>query len=248
MDGCRRAREMRNPRRRAHIDRCMDCDKELTLRIAVIGGTGAEGSGLAYRWGAAGHQVVIGSRSAEKGAAAAAELRAALPSASFDGADNLSAAQQAEVIVLAVPYEAQTATLAAILDAVEGKLFITVVAPLRAPKGRVWRLPSNLSAAEEAQQQIGPRARVVAAFQNISAAHLRDLEHELACDVLVCGDDSGDKAAVMQLCADAGLRGVNAGALQNASAVEGLTAVLYAINVIHKIKDAGLRITGLPAA
>ncbi len=216
------------------------------MKIAVIGGTGAEGSGLAYRWAAAGHTILIGSRAAEKGVQAAAALLSELPQANITGHDNLSAAQAAEVIVLSVPYEAQAATLETILDAVIGKLFITVVAPLRSPKGRVWRLPSNLSAAEEAQHQVGERTRVVAAFQNISAHHLRDLSHVVACDVLVCGDDAQDKSVVMQLCADAGLRGVNAGALQNASAVEGMTAVLYAINVIHKVKGAGVRITGLP--
>lgn len=216
------------------------------MEIAVIGGTGAEGSGLAYRWAAAGHRVLIGSRLADKGVQAAAALQQELPQAHISGHDNLSAAQAAGVVVLSVPYEAQAATLDSIVEAVTGKLFITVVAPLRSPKGRVWRLPSNLSAAEEAQRQLGERTRVVAAFQNISAHHLRDLTHVVACDVLVCGDDAQDKAAVMRLCADAGMRGVNAGALQNASAVEGLTAVLYAVNVIYKVKGAGVRITGLP--
>ena len=216
------------------------------MKIAVIGGTGAEGSGLALRWAASGHAVVIGSRSAEKGVQAAAELAAAIPQAHLTGADNLSAAQQAEIIVLAVPYEAQAATLAPLLETLTGKLCLTVVAPLRSPRGRVWRLPSQLPAAEEAQQQIGERARVVAAFQNISATHLRDLAQAVDCDVLVCGDDSQDKAIVMQLCADAGMRGINAGALQNAGVAEGMTAVLYAINLIYKVKGAGLRITGLP--
>jgi 8-hydroxy-5-deazaflavin:NADPH oxidoreductase len=109
----------------------------------------------------------------------------------------------------------------------------------------VWRLPSGLSAAEEAQQQLAGITRVVAAFQNIGAHHLLDDEHELDCDVLVCGDKGDDKQVVIGLSEDAGLRGVNAGALQNASAVEGMTAVLIAINIIHKVKSAGIRITGI---
>jgi hypothetical protein len=104
-----------------------------------------------------------------------------------------------------------------------------------------------LSAAEEAQAQLGENTPVVAAFQNIGAHHLLDLSHEMDCDVLVCGDKKDNKAVAMQLCADAGLQGVNAGALQNARAVEELTAVLIAINIIHKVKSAGIRITGLPA-
>jgi hypothetical protein len=115
-------------------------------------------------------------------------------------------------------------------------------------KANRWRLPSGISAAEEAQAQLGEDVRVVAAFQNIGTHHLLDLDVELDCDVLVCGDRAVDKEVVLQLCKDARLRGVNAGALQNSRAVEELTAVLIAINVIHKVKSAGIRITGLPDA
>jgi NADPH-dependent F420 reductase len=168
-----------------------------------------------------------------------------LPQAAVSGTDNLSAARQAEVVVLSVPYEAQEATLAAVKEALAGKLLITVVAPTGEKKSRVRRLPSGLSAAEEAQQQVGEDVRVVAAFQNVSAPHLTDLDFNLDYDVLVCGEKAADKAVVLQLCTDAGMRGVNAGALQNASVAEGLTAVLIAVNVIHKVRNAGIRITGL---
>ena len=215
------------------------------MKIAILGGTGNEGFGLGFRWAAAGHDIIIGSRSAEKGADAAEKMRELLPNGNITGTDNLTASEAAELVVLSVPYAAQEATLAAVLPALAGKLLITVVAPTGEKAARVWRLPSGLSAAEEAQEQVGEFTRVVAAFQNIGAHHLLDLEHALDCDVLVCGDKGDDKKVAIQLCEDAGLRGINAGALQNASAVEGMTSVLIAINIIHKVKSAGLRITGL---
>jgi NADPH-dependent F420 reductase len=215
------------------------------VKIAMLGGTGPEGSGLGFRWAAAGHSIIIGSRLADKGERVAGELKALLPEGDIVGTDNLSAAQEAENIVLTVPYAAQEPTLAAVKEALAGKLLISVVAPTGKPPARVWRPPSGLSAAEEAQQQLGEEVRVVAAFQNISAHHLMDLAKELDSDVLVCGDKKADKQIAIDLCADAGMRGVNAGALQNAGVVEGMTAVLIAINVIHKIKNAGIRITGI---
>ena len=215
------------------------------MKIAVLGGTGNEGFGLGYRWALAGHEIIIGSRLAEKGERAAADLRALAPEGLISGTDNLSAAEQAELVVLSVPYAAQKPTLDTVLSALAGKLLITVVAPTGEKAARVMRLPSGLSAAEEAQQQVGDATRVVAAFQNIGAHHLLDAGHQMDCDVLVCGDKGDDKKVVIQLSEDAGMRGVNAGALQNASVAEGLTAVLIAINVIHKVKSAGIRITGL---
>ena len=216
------------------------------MKIAILGGTGKEGSGLGYRWAAAGHEVIIGSRTAEKGERVAEEMQSELPFATIGGADNATAATEAELVVLSVPYEAQEATLADVRDAVQGKLLITVVAPLGQPKARVWRLPSGLSAAEEAQQQLGEGVTVVAAFQNISASHLRDLDHDLDCDVLICGEKAADKEVAAGLCRDAGMRGINAGALANAAVAEGLTAVLLGINIRNKISGAGIRITGLP--
>ena len=215
------------------------------MKIAILGGTGDEGFGLGYRWAAAGHEIVIGSRKEEKGAQAAVDMKERLPNGNISGTDNLSAAQQAELVVLSVPYWAQESTLESVSSALEGKILLTVVAPTGEKAARVHRLESGLSAAEEAQKQLGEATRVVAAFQNIGAHHLLDLEHEMDCDVLVCGDKKDDKAVAIQLCEDAGLRGVNAGALQNARAVEELTAVLIAINIIHKVKSAGIRITGL---
>lgn len=215
------------------------------MKIAILGGTGDEGFGLGFRWAAAGHEIIIGSRQAEKGARAAADMQARLPQARIAGTDNQGAAQQAEIVVLSVPYAAQEKSLAAVKDVLAQKLLVTVVAPTGEKAARVYRLPSGLSAAEEAQQQLEGIARVVAAFQNIGAHHLLHLDRSLDCDVLICGEKKADKEVVMQLCQDAGLRGVNAGALQNARAAEELTAVLIAINVIYKVPGAGIRITGI---
>jgi NADPH-dependent F420 reductase len=216
------------------------------LKIAILGGTGNEGAGLGFRWAAAGHDIIIGSRSAERAAQAAEKLRAGLPAGSglITGRENTIATQEAEIIVLSVPYEAQTATLDTVAPVLAEKLLITVVAPLGTPKGRVWAVPGG-SAAEEAQRQLGESVSVVAAFQSISAEHLQDLDHDIDSDVLVIGDRKADRQVAVDLAADAGMRGVHAGPLQNAPVIEGLAAVMIAINVRYKMKDAGLRITGL---
>lgn len=215
------------------------------MKIAILGGTGSEGFGLGYRWALAGHEIIIGSRQALKGEKAAADMQALLTDADVTGTDNLSATQRAELAVLSVPYHAQEATLTAVKSAIHGKLLVTVVAPTGEKKSRVWRPPSGLSAAEEAQAQMGESTRVVAAFQNVGAHHLLDMDYKIDYDVLVCGDKAADKRVVMRLCQDAGMRGVNAGALQNASVAEGLTSLLIAINSIYKSKSAGIRITGI---
>jgi NADPH-dependent F420 reductase len=217
----------------------------MLVKIAIIGGTGPEGSGLGFRWAAAGHEVLIGSRKAEKGKEVAVELVAKEPDFKIVGMDNETAVSQADVVVLAVPYSAQAVTLESVKEQLAGKLLITVVAPTGDKKTRVYRLESGLSAAEEAQQQLGEDVRVVAAFQNIGAHLLLDLDYQMDCDVLVCGEKAADKAIAIQLANEAGLRGVNAGSLQNASVVEGLTSLLIFVNINQKVKDAGIRITGL---
>lgn len=220
------------------------------MKIAILGGTGNEGRGLGLRWALAGHEILIGSRVAERGASAADELNEELPPEAprVLGSDNLSMARGAEVVVLSVPYKAQEATLSAVQEALPGKLLITVVAPLQPPKvSHVWHPPAG-SAAEEAQQQVGEAVRVVAAFQNISAELLANSGHDVDSDVLICGNEKADKQLVQGLAHDAGMRGLDAGPLQNAGVVEGLTAVLIGINIRHKIKHSGIRISGLPEA
>ncbi|MCI0577138.1 MAG: NADPH-dependent F420 reductase [Chloroflexi bacterium] len=215
------------------------------MKIAILGGTGKEGAGLGLRWAAAGHEIIIGSRSAERGAEAAGALRARLPAGgTVRGMDNLSAAREAEVAVLAVPYEAQAATLAEVQEALAGKLLISVVAPLGQPRSRVW-FPPGGSAALEAQAQLGEATRLVAAFQIISAEHLKELDHVIESDVLVCGEKAEDRQVAVELAEAAGMRGVHAGPLQNTPVIEGLTAVMIAINARYKIKNAGLRVTGI---
>jgi 8-hydroxy-5-deazaflavin:NADPH oxidoreductase len=216
--------------------------------IAVIGGTGAEGSGLAVRWAAAGYPVVIGSRSAEKAAGAATELSQPLPPnrASIRGAANGDAAAQAAVVVLSVPYDAQVGTIDQIVTACQGKTVITVVAPLKPPKvATVWHPPGG-SAAQEAQAQLGEGVQVVAAFQNVAAGHLKDLSWQPNCDVLVTGDSKAAKQIAIELAQAAGFVAIDAGPLANASVVEGLTAVLIGINARNKVQGSGIRITGLP--
>jgi NADPH-dependent F420 reductase len=215
------------------------------VKIAIIGGTGPEGTGLGFRWAASGHEVILGSRKAEKGERVAAELLANRPDLAISGTDNETAVSECEVAVLAVPYSAQSITLNSVKEHLDGKLLITVVAPTGEKKARVMRLESGLSAAEEAQEQLGESVRVVAAFQNIGAHHLLNLDYELDCDVLICGQKAVDKAVAIQLAEDAGLRGVNAGALVNAGVVEGMTALLIFVNINNKVKDAGIRITGI---
>lgn len=215
--------------------------------IAVIGGTGDEGSGLAVRWAAAGYSVTIGSRSAEKATTAAAELSELLPTGGtpISGATNGEAAVQSDLIVLSVPYDAQEGTIAQIIDGAQGKVVITVGVPLKPPKvSTVWH-PSGGSAAEEAQAQLGQGVQVVAAFQNISAGHLKDLSWEPDCDVLIAGETKAAKLQAIELAEAAGFVGIDAGPLANASVIEGLTAVLIGINIRHKVKGSGIRITGL---
>lgn len=216
--------------------------------IAVIGGTGAEGSGLAVRWAAQGYPVILGSRSSEKAEAVAAELSALLPAGSppISGLSNSGAAEAADLVVLSVPYAAQHDTAAQIVAGSQGKTVITVVAPLKPPKvSIVWR-PESGSAAEELQTQLGPEAAVVAAFQNISAGHLKDLNWTADCDVLYTGDDKEAKAQALELIRAAGFVGIDCGPLANSSVVEGLTALLIGVNIRNKVQGAGIRITGIP--
>ncbi len=213
--------------------------------VAVIGGTGKEGSGLAMRWARAGYDVVIGSRSEEKGARVAAELNERAGVSTIRGTSNAQAASEGDVVVLTVPYSAHKAILADIKEVVQGKVLIDVTVPLKPPKVTVVHIPEGRSATEEAQAFLGSDVRVVCAFQNIAAAHLQDPDHPIDCDVLVCGDDDGAKAVAIQLAEAAGMRGIDAGPLANAVVVEGLTPVLIWINKRYKARGAGIRITGL---
>ncbi|MCS7059961.1 MAG: NADPH-dependent F420 reductase [Anaerolineae bacterium] len=217
------------------------------MQIAIVGGTGKEGSGLALRWANAGHEIIIGSRDAEKAARVAEELNLALGNgaARVRGATNLDAAQAGEVVVLTVPYSAHADTLRSVQPALSGKVLIDVTVPVNPADITRVSVPAGGSATVEAQRLLGPDVKVVAAFQNISFTHLKKLDTAIDCDVLVCGDDAQAKQIALQLVQDAGMRGFDAGPADNAIVVEGLTSVLLAINKRHKIKGAGIRITGV---
>ena len=214
--------------------------------LAVLGGTGAEGFGLAVRWAAAGYEVTLGSRVAERAAEKAAELAAMGTGWRVHGMENLAAAERAEIVALTVPYGAHQPTLAAVRAALQGKILIDVTVPLVPPKVSRVQLPAGKSAGEEAQALLGDGVRVVSAFQNISASHLVDLQHEIDCDVLVCGDDADAREAVVRLAAAAGMVAWHAGPLANAVAVESLTPVLISLNRRYKVPNSGIRITGIP--
>ena len=214
--------------------------------LAVLGGTGAEGFGLAVRWAAAGYDVTLGSRVAERAAEKAAELAAMGTGWRVQGMENLAAAERAEIVALTVPYGAHQATLAAVRAALQGKILIDVTVPLVPPKVSRVQLPAGKSAGEEAQALLGDGVRVVSAFQNISASHLVDLQQEIDCDVLVCGDDADAREAVVRLAAAAGMVAWHAGPLANAVAVESLTPVLISLNRRYKVPNSGIRITGIP--
>lgn len=216
--------------------------------LAVIGGTGDLGGGLALRWAKAGYPVVIGSRAREKAESAARDFNAKAGVESLRGLDNAQAAAEAEIVVLTVPFASQRAMLEAIRDGVQGKILIDTTVPLMPPKVMRVQLPPEGSAAKAAQLFLGENVRVVSAFHNIAADHLQDLDHAVDCDVLVCGDDVAARETVIGLIEAIGLKGWHAGPLDNSAVPEGLTSILIGINRRYRIDGAGIRITGEPAA
>lgn len=215
------------------------------IKIAVLGGTGKEGSGLALRWAAAGYDVTLGSRELEKAQRAAAELNTMLGQDIVRGMTNRDAATQADVVVVTVPYAAHAATIESVKDVAQGKVLVDVTVPLDPQNVRRVKMPAAGSASVEAQQLLGEGVKVVAAFQNISAEHLRSRDHEIECDVLVCGNDKDAKQQVIELAQAARIQAWDAGPIENAMVVEGLTSVLINLNIKHKVKAAGIRITGV---
>lgn len=216
--------------------------------IAILGGTGALGGGLALRWSKAGHEILIGSRDQAKAVEAVESLRgeaqkqgAAEPN--LRALDNRSAAAQADIVVLTVPFSHQLATLEAVKPELVGKILIDVTVPLMPPKVSVVQMPPEGSAAVRTQQFLGSDVSVISAFQNVAASRLLE-GGEIDCDVLVTGDDKEHRELVIGLVADAGMRGFSAGPLANAIAAEALTSVLIGINRQFKC-HAGIRISGL---
>ena len=212
-------------------------------KIAIIGGTGNLGRGLAWRWAKAGHDVTIGSRTSDKAEVAAAELNDRLGENRIQATDNISATQTAEVVVLTVPFAAHTATLESIKSALDGQILIDTTVPLRPPRVAVAQLPEDGSAAEITQKLVGDAAEVVAAFHNVAAATL-DSDEEMDCDVLVTADELSTRRAIKHLVEDTGCRPINAGKLANSAASEALTSALIHINKTYKA-HSGIKITGV---
>lgn len=215
--------------------------------IAVLGGTGALGSGLALRWSRAGYAVIVGSRDAARAADRAQEL-SALSGRAITAMSYADAAAAATLSVLAVPFKTQDEVLAAVKDALAGKILIDCTAPLVPPKVSRVQMPAEGSAGLRAQGILGERVRVVSAFQNVGAKHLHDLDHAIDCDVLICGDDAEARETVVALVDAAGMRGVVAGPLANSVAAEALTSLLIFINRHYGCNEAGVRVTGLKKA
>ena len=210
--------------------------------LAILGGTGKEGPGLALRWGQAGYHILIGSRQAEKAEATAKELNEKLGLDSIRGMDNDSAARQAEICVLTVVQAAHAEALSGLREALQGKILVDATARV---DFRDPRLPAAPAAARAAQELLGPGVRVVAAFQNVPAHALKKLSQSLETDVLVCADDVSAAEAVIALAQDGGMRAFYAGGLDNALVVEGITALLISLNKYYGVKTASIGVTGL---
>ena len=211
--------------------------------IAILGGTGDLGTGLAIRWARAGHEIVIGSRTQTKAEAAVAALHEISPETPARALENPAAAEAGEVVVLTVPFAHQLTTLETVRSGLQGKILIDTSVPLVPPAvGRV-QLPQGGSAGRRAQDFLGDAVQVVSAFQNV-AAHLLQTDAQIECDVLVAGNKPEARQRVIDLIADAGMSGYHAGPIDNAAAAEALTSVLIQINRRHEISHSGIRIVG----
>ena len=216
--------------------------------IAILGGTGDLGTGLARRWAEAGYALIIGSRTLEKAQTAAENLQQVMGQRGVDGIsvtalENLEAARAADLVVITVPFSHQASTLDYVREALAGKILIDVTVPLVPPKVGTVQLPEGGSAGQIAQDLLGEDVQVVSAFQNVAAHHLQE-GHGLDCDVLVSGNSKDARATVIELVEAAGMRGFHAGPIANAAAAEALTSILITINRRYKC-HAGISITGL---
>jgi len=213
--------------------------------IAILGGTGKEGKGLAYRLAKNGYPVFIGSRSPEKANAVATELTNSLYNkVTIRGDSNIKVVEKAGIIILTVPYSSHRDMLETVKGALKGKLLIDVTVPLAPPITTRVRMPSAGSAAQEAHEILGDDVQVTSAFQNISYEQLLH-DEVIDCDVLVTGTSKEARLETLKLVANAGFTGWDAGPIENSMVAEGLTSVLLGINKQFKSKSAGIRITGV---
>ena len=216
--------------------------------LAILGGTGDLGTGLARRWAQAGYSVIIGSRTLEKAEAAVADLREVMAergvaTVTVRAMANADAAREADIVTLTVPFSHQVSTLESVRSALQGKILIDVTVPLVPPRVARVQLPPEGSAGQIAQELLGEEVSVVSAFQNVAAAHLQEGKG-VECDVLVCGNKKAAREEVIKLVEAAGMRGFHAGMINNAAAAEALTSVLIAINKQYSC-HAGIKISGL---
>jgi NADPH-dependent F420 reductase len=214
------------------------------VNIAILGGTGKEGAGLAVRWAKLGHSIIIGSRDPERAKGKAVELRDVAHAIPIVGHGNAEAATLGEVVVVALPWSGLATTLPEVRPACRDKIVVSTVVPLTFGGPRLFTPPPEGAAAEQVQRLL-PEARVVAAFHHIAAHELADADHPIECDLLICGADAAAKETVTQLGRTMGLRVLDVGALTNAGPLEGITAVLATINRRYKLKNSGIKITGL---
>ncbi len=211
--------------------------------IAILGGTGDLGTGLAIRWSKAGHKIIIGSRTLEKAQTAVANLQRISPETPAEAMENKDAAAAGNIVVLTVPAEHQISTLDTVKAGLAGKILIDVTVPLVPPKVGTVQLPPEGSAGKRAQDFLGEDVMVVSAFQNV-AAHLLQEDVKIECDVLVAGDKKAARDKVIDLAAQAGMNGWHAGPIANAAAAEALTSILITINRRHDISHSGIQIVG----
>ena len=211
--------------------------------IAILGGTGDLGTGLAIRWSKAGHRIVIGSRTLDKARRAVADLQAISPETPADAMQNPDAAAAGDIVVLTVPAEHQLSTLASVRSGLMGKILIDVTVPLVPPRVGTVQLPVEGSAGKRAQDYLGDDVQVVTAFQNV-AAHLLKEDVAIECDVLVAGNKRAARDKVIALAEQAGMRAWHAGPIENSAAAEALTSILIQINRRHDISHSGIQIVG----
>jgi NADPH-dependent F420 reductase len=217
-------------------------------KITIVGGSGALGAGLAKRWARKGHQIIIGSRDEKRASEAASRLNNEAGTTSIVGMENKVASENGEIVVLTVPFSNHMSTLSLIAPALDNKILIDVTVPLVPPKVRTVHIPEGGSCAKAAQEFLGKAVRVVSAFQSVAATHLDDLEHEIDCDVLVCGNDPEAREVVVELASDAEMKAWHAGVIANSIVAEAMTSSLIFMNNRYKIDGAGLRITGKPGS
>ncbi len=219
--------------------------------IAILGGTGDQGLGLALRFAKAGRRVVIGSRKLDRAVAAAEEVRQSVPEADVVGCENPDATAQAPIVIVSVPFEHTAGTVKSIREALTpGQIVVSMAVPLATAVGDgavrtvgIWQG----SAAELVQSLTPPEVETVSAFQNVSAHRLRKLDEPVECDVVISGKKA-PRQRIMELCdLIPGLRGVDGGPLSNARIVEEMTALLIGLNIRYKSPEGlGIRFTGLP--